>query len=210
MKFGVGVPTVGVRPLRGYWEHNTHPTTVHIQHDEERRGPGWARNQALAALYDAGCDIICLFDDDTRPARTGWQDHLLASPGWDHLVLHNPAFPLERTTAEGLAITQYGIGAFYALTRQAVETVGYFSAAFRGYGFEDVHYRHRLARAHGGNTTLLDLARWVESDDLNKPAGFDQWANMTQPEKDAHIARNAPVYRAELANPRLYRDRNGK
>lgn len=40
--------------------------------------------------------------------------------------------------------------------------------------------------------------------------GFDQWANMTQPEKGAHIARNAPVYRAELANPRLYRDRNGK
>ena len=209
MRFGVGVPTVGARPLTGYWEHSTHPTTVHIQHDEERRGPGWARNQALAALYDAGCDIICLFDDDARPIRPGWQDHILASPGWDHLVLHNPAFPLE-TTAEGLAITQFGIGAFYALTRQAVETVGYFSAAFRGYGFEDAHYRHRLAEAHGGNTTLLDLARWVESDDLNKPAGFDQFANMTQPEKDAHIARNAPVYRAELDNPRLYRDRNGK
>lgn len=209
MRFGVGVPTVGARPLHGYWEHNTHPTLVHVQHDEDRRGPGWARNQAIATLYDAGCDIVCLFDDDTRPARTGWQDHILAHPGWDHLVLHNPAFPLERTV-EGLAITQFGIGAFYALTRQAVETVGYFSAAFTGYGFEDVHYRHRLARAHGGNITLLDLARWVESDDLNKPAGFDQWANMTQPEKDAHIARNAPVYRAELANPRLYRDRNGK
>lgn len=209
MRFGIGVPTVGARPLHGYWEHNTHPTIVHVQHDEDRRGPGWARNQAIATLYDAGCDIVCLFDDDTRPTRTGWQDHLLAHPGWEHLLLHNPAFPLERT-AEGLAITQFGIGAFYALTRQAVETVGYFSAAFTGYGFEDVHYRHRLAKAHGGNLTLTDLTDWMESDDLNKPDGFDQWANMTQPEKDADIARNIPVYRAEMADPRLYRDRNGK
>ena len=209
MRFGIGVPTLGARPLTGYWEHNTHPTLVHVTYDHDRRGPGWARNQALAHLYDAGCDIICLFDDDARPTRPGWQDYLLANPGWDHLVLHNPAFPLERTT-EDLAITQFGIGAFYALTRQAVETVGYFSAAFRGYGFEDVHYRHRLARAHGGNVTLTRLAEWVESDDLNKPATFNQFANMPQSEKDAHIARNAPIYRAELADPRLYRDRDGR
>ena len=208
MRFGVGVPTVGVRPLRGYWEHNTHPTIVHVTYDHDRRGPGWARNQALAHLYDAGCDIICLFDDDTRPTRPGWQDHILANPGWDHLVLHNPAFPLDK--GDGLPVTRFGIGAFYALTRQAVETVGHFSAAFTGYGFEDVHYRHRLSVAYGGNTTLPDLAEWVESDDLNKPAGFDQWANMTQAEKDAHIARTAPIYRAELADPRLYRDRDGR
>lgn len=210
MKIGIGVPTLGRRPLRGYWEFCTHPTLVAVQVDLDRRGPGWARNQLIAALYDAGCDLIVLMDDDCYPTRSGWQDHLL-----DHEAtgMHNP---LDTPVAtDGDFLISHGLGCFLAITRRTVDTVGYFAAEFAGYGFEDVNYRQRIIRSGitgyaGGLPCPSRLAEFVRSEDVEKPAGFDEYANLTRAEKDDAIARNLPAFLADSRSPRIYRDRSGR
>lgn len=199
MKVGIGVPTVGRRPISdGYTRHATRPTLLHIQQDPDRRGPAWARNQSIASLYDAGCDLIVLMDDDCYPVASGWQDYLIDAMAGDRL---QAAFLPGRDGAP--------VGCFVALTRRAIETVGYYSAAFIGYGFEDAHYQHRIARSGIGWGALPGLAEFILSEDVVKPDGIDEYANLTRAEKDREIARNLPVYEREMANPSIYRNREG-
>ncbi len=204
MKVGIGVPTVGCRVINGgYLGHTTRPTLLHIQFDEHRRGVAWARNQCIAVLWDAGCDLIVLMDDDCYPIADGWQDYLI--DGMAALGLHAVNMDDPRT---GLPV-----GCFLALTRHAVDELGYFSAAFRGYGFEDAHYLHRILRSRingaAGNATLERLHEFVLSEDVAKPPTATEYANMTRAEKDEAIAQNLPIFHREMADPRNYRNREG-
>ena len=204
MKVGIGVPTVGRRTISdGYLGHATRPTRLHVQFDADRLGPGWARNQCIGHLYDAGCDLIVLMDDDCYPVADGWQDYLLDGMAARGLHVVNMDDPR----------TGLPVGCFLALTRHAVDTLGCFSAAFRGYGFEDVHYLHRIVRSGvngtAGNATLERLHEFVLSEDVMKPASATEYANMTRAEKDEAIARNLPIFEREMADPRNYRNREG-
>ena len=218
MMFGIGVPTVGRRAISdGYFGYATWPTLLHVQHDDGRRGPGWTRNRCMATLYDAGCDLIALMDDDCYPIRSGWQDYLVeqvVKHGVHVVMLDNTHAPDRlRVERDELVVTSAAVGCFTALTRHAVDTIGYYSAAFDGYGFEDVHYQARVARSliNGTNKhiSLKRLADYINSEDLDKPEIPTEYANMSRAEKDAAIARNEPVYRSEMRDPRNYRNREG-
>lgn len=218
MKVGIGVPTVGRRAISaGYLRHATRPTLMQVQLDNDRRGPGWARNQCIAKLYDAGCDLIVLMDDDCYPIRSGWQDYLAAGVAeyGVHVVTLENTHHLERQRVVNgeLLVTTSTVGCFTALTRHAVDVIGYYSAAFSGYGFEDVHFQRRVARSgiNGTNwqVSLVHLSDYIRSEDLVKPDIPTEYANMTRAEKDTSIARNLPIFNREISDPRNYRNREG-
>lgn len=218
MRVGVGVITIGRRELSsGYRDHATHDTVVHIQMDEDRKGVAWARNQCIAALWDSGCDLIVLMDDDCYPIADGWQDYLIdgmRAHGLHVVFLENRPYRVDATASGELLLTDAPVGCFTAMTRHAVETIGYFSEAFVGYGYEDAHYRNRVVRSGINGTTsafasLVRLHEFILSEDVVKPAGFDQFANMSPSEKGRDIDRNWPVYLSEMKNPDNYRNREG-
>ena len=218
MKVGIGVPTVGCRVINGgYLGHTTRPTLLHIQFDEHRRGVAWARNQCIAVLWDAGCDLIVLMDDDCYPIADGWQDYLIdgmQTHGLHVVLMENTPGRGHATTVGELLLTDAPVGCFTAMTRHAVETIGYYSQAFIGYGFEDAHYRNRVVRSgiNGTTSAFVSLARlheFVMSEDVVKPPGAIEYANMSRAEKDADITRNLPTFNRQMKDPRNYRNREG-
>lgn len=70
-KIGVGVITVGKRPLKDYLVTDPNATFV-VQYDRERKGVAYARNELMKKFYDEGYDYWFIFDDDCYPVVPGW------------------------------------------------------------------------------------------------------------------------------------------
>lgn len=70
-KIGVGVITVGKRPLKDYLVTDPNATFV-VQYDRERKGVAYARNELMKKFYDEGYDYWFIFDDDCYPVVQGW------------------------------------------------------------------------------------------------------------------------------------------
>lgn len=129
-------------------------------------GIAWNKNRALFLLADVlACDVVILLEDDTRPARLGWETpwmQLTARIGhvnvaMDHLRDHflygsgTPADPI------GSSVITAQCTAF---SREALRWGGYFDPRFRGFGHEHVEHSIRLSRlGYGGGEEQIDGER---------------------------------------------------
>lgn len=207
MKVGVGVITMGVRPIHDYkLAHDTH---LFVYTDVERKGPAHARNQALKHLLDEGCDIFFLFDDDCYPRATGWEACFIDQ----HLVTGIHFFGLPDTLnagvngCEGEVIYWNGVlGCFGMFTRALLDAIGFYNTAYERYGHEDTAYTFRALRSGlAGNgigfPSPIRALGYIHSEDVY---GETLIQNLTPEEKGAYIQINQPIFDAEVNGDQLY------
>lgn len=204
-RFGVGVITVGRRPIRDYLLPDD--CTFVVQYDRERRGVAWARNQVLRYLED--CEHIFLFDDDCWPVMRGWAEYWAGE--CEAAGVRYSALPEAFKTGvnnfidwRGSEVVKWdgGIGAAVYQHRSALDVIGGYNEALRGYGFEDAGRADRAYRAiltgPTRNACPLRCLAYIHSADV---MGENPTPSYTVEEKEAHIAANREAYLAELAGP---------
>lgn len=203
-RYGVGVITVGRRPIRDYLLPDD--CTFVVVEDTERRGVAWARNQCLRQLDH--CEHIFLFDDDCWPVMRGWAEYW--SGQCEAASVTYSALPeaFKTTVADYLLHAREvvgwdgGIGAAIYQHRSALDVIGGYNETLQGYGLEDAGRADRAYRAGltgpTRNAAPLRLLAYIHSADV---MGENPAPSYTVEEKEAHIRTNHPIYLAELDGP---------
>lgn len=208
LKIGVGVITVGSRPLQNYF---TDPTTMFkVYTDTEHKGASHARNELMKHFYDSGCDYWFIFDDDCYPTRQGWEKYftdIAEKEDWDFFGM--PEFfkddILSPASCE-VSIFNRGLTQFAMYSRKLVETAGYFRKFTHRYGFEDTEYIHRVLKLqekgvlnHGalGLPCPIRVMAYIHPDDVfgNNPSPY---INVSSDDKQAGIEINVEEYRKSI------------
>lgn len=203
-KFGVGVITVGKRPIKDYLLPDDCEFVVVT--DTDRRGPAWARNQCLQQLDH--CEHIFLFDDDCWPVMRGWAEYW--SESCEGSDLGYSAMP-ESFKSDLMAIVDHqtelaywsgGIGAATYHHRNILSIIGGYNEKLQAYGFEDAgrlarHNRH-IDEPQTANFAPVRLLAYIHSADVY---GENPEPSYTVEEKEAHIAANREEYLRELDGP---------
>lgn len=202
MRLGVGIATTPAR--RGIsWNGIVTPDVVqHICCDEKYEGVAYTRNTLIETLMAHDCDYIAICDDDLMYHTPEWLTlTTMAMSGFDLPFVCLPEIMKgKRTDIEpGLEKWDGYIGAFYILSRRAINEVGYFSTKFKGYGFEDAHYKHRLHKQYGEVGIPSILPYLVSSMDV---LGLNPTPSRT--DKEEQIKKNHPIYLSEIENGIIY------
>jgi hypothetical protein len=210
MKTGIAVCTTPAREIdEGLHRFCAPETILYVHNDVERMGPARARNRCIRNLYMAGCDFLFLLDDDVRLLFGGFEAYFIehaTRAGLDALGLPE-SFKSRPLSIDGEVVYWDAcIGAFHFCTRRFVETVGYFNAAYSGYGWEDAAYKARakrsgLAGAAPGFPSLLRAPSFFFSEDVY---GRNPVPNYTPAEKREGIERNGPVAAEEYEGGRIF------
>lgn len=179
--------------------------------DTERRGPAWARNQALKTLMDEECEYLFLFDDDCYPIMDGWAHYFVRQSmlsGVEFLGLPE-AFKstLIHKGKQEVAYWSNIIGCFNFQTRRFMETVGYYNSEYKGYGYEDSARNHRAMRSglvgsnNGFYPSLLRAPSYIFSEDVY---ARNPTPNLSLEEKQEGIKRNLSICVRENASRQIY------
>lgn len=209
-KVGIGVITVQKRALHpNLLNLISMPTHFYVYTDHERRGPAYGRNECIKNLYDAGCEYIFLFDDDTYPQLAGWQDYMVSC----HETSGYHAFSYPDKTVATLYKSEdlidfwvHNTGCFKSLTRKMIDTIGYFNPDYHTYGHEDIAYLYR-ARASGlsgdgyGDASPKLVHEYIFSEDV---LGIPTVQNMTVEEKTQSIEANRATFAKEVTSGILH------
>lgn len=209
-KVGIGVITVQKRELHpNLLNLISRPTQFYVYTDYERRGPAYGRNECIKNLYEAGCDFIFLFDDDTYPQLENWQEYLIGcheQSGYHCFSYPDKTVAKLHSSEDLIDFWTYNTGCFKSITRELVDTIGYFNPAYKTYGHEDIAYLYR-ARASGlSGTGAADASpklihEYIFSEDV---LGSPTIHNMTVEEKTAAIEANRPFFSQEVSSGILY------
>lgn len=214
-KIGVGVITLQNRWIKSeILNLVTHPTMFYIHTDYEKNGPGYGRNECIKNLYDAGCDHIFLFDDDTYPVIKGWQDYFIE---WaERTDINSFSYPnrslykLPVHIEDDVEYWHWCTTPFQYVSRKMVEIVGYYNLSYNRYGYEDLAYLYR-ARESGicgsgvGDATPSLVDTYIRSMDiLGGDEEFSIEANMTLEKKAEYAESNHSTFREEVTNGKLY------
>lgn len=210
-KFGIGIITTQDRKLSSeYINLIDQSTTICVEVDYNRTGVSKSRNRLIKKLYEAGCQYIVLFDDDCFPIQKGWQTYLEKThlDSGSHVLIMPKDEYLSCGIENGVELVDWGIGAFTFMTRHAVETIGYFNAAYDTYGYEDVGYLYRARRAGITSSTSHDSApvrvnQYLYSIDCD-PVRQPDNATMASEKKQEYIRVNEPIFQAEISGPENY------
>lgn len=175
-----------------------------VYEDTELKGVAWNRNRALKELYDKGYEYIAICDDDLIYLHEDWMGRTCYEMSQIYKLKYT-CLPhvLEGFRDDESDATQFTpfedwdayIGALYILHRSVLEEVGYFSPKFKGYGFEDVHYKHRLQKQYGYCVNPKILPYMVASMDV---LGHNPTPSRT--DKEEQIRINEPIFKEEVEN----------
>lgn len=175
-----------------------------VYEDTDFKGVAWNRNRAMKDLYDKGYDYIAICDDDLIYLHEDWMVKscgILCNPYLGIKVACLPDTMLgERTeTLPYFETWDKYIGALYIMHRSVIDEVGFFSPAFKGYGFEDVHYKYRLSKLYTGVSNPKILPYMVASMDV---LGHNPTPSRT--DKEEQIRINEPIFKEEIENGQIY------
>lgn len=213
MKIGIGVTTMGKRPIKkAAYASGLRPGTddvLLIEVDTNRNGPAMAKNDTMWKLYNMGCTHMFLFDDDCYPRMGGWADYIITHARRNHLEYVGLPESFKSNFvkhADGeLTFWDGMLGCFLFQTRSMMETVGYYNTAYRRYGFEDSGRNDRMRRAmgypFGQQPSLLRIPSYIHSEDVY---GEDPTPNLTSEEKQKYININRPEWLREVQSDQLY------
>lgn len=213
MKIGVGVVTAYygsewkgddiIMNSDNFWKfsHNSDQTTIAKD-----------KNKLIKQLYEAGCEHIFIFEQDTIPIKKGWEQFFIDGSnrtGVKHFVLCSKAYhDYVGYMGEDISMWHTGTGCMMYMHRSVIDKVGYINPKYGKYGYEHAGYSLRICRA--GFTpywycTLNGWEEWVHAWDLVQTDKYIKKVNvMTQEEKDASIADNWPIFVEEHDSERIY------
>jgi glycosyltransferase involved in cell wall biosynthesis len=126
-------------------------------------GIAWNKNRALFLLsHMLGCETVILLEDDTRPAKAGWEaEWIQAAQRWGHVNYAAHWMPKQEASGAGTladpVCSDMVTAQCSAYSRAALTFGGYFDPRFRGYGHEHVEHSRRLVRVgYGGTDERID------------------------------------------------------
>ena len=162
-------------------------------------GIAWNKNRALFLLTEMlCCDIAILLEDDTQPAKPGWEAEWIAGARrWGHVNYAGPWMTNDFIGGKGTAaepVQSRNVTAqCSAFTRESLLYGGFYDSRFRGYGHEHVEHTRRLIRVGYGGTD-----HWVDGNERvvyhlidGHVAVVDtpSFHNAEEVERNLHIAR---------------------
>ncbi|WP_407522632.1 glycosyltransferase family 2 protein [Methylobacterium oryzisoli] len=216
-RLGIGITTYNraeslARTLESVARHTAAPHALFVADDGSRdatadllrrlrvphvsasnRGVAWNKNRVLFHLHEvARCDVAVLLEDDTAPARDGWEAPWIeAARRWGHANFAGDwfadRFVSGTGTPEDPVLSPDISGQCVSFSRAALRAVGYMDTRFGRYGYEHCDHSERmLAAGFGGRAAEPPLFYLLRSD-----LAVD--ASATGDYRD-EIDRNALVY----------------
>ena len=126
-------------------------------------GIAWNKNRVLFLLAELRrCEVVILLEDDTQPARSGWEDEWIdAARRWGHVnyagAWMRDQFMAGAGTAADPVLSKVVTAQCSAYTSEALLYGGYYDSRFKGYGHEHVEHTRRLIRVgFGGTDEFMD------------------------------------------------------
>lgn len=214
MKIGIGITTAGVRDIRAdaflsdpMFKSDRDVFCVYTDYDKQ--GVAHAKNGTMQQLYTAGCTHMFLFDDDCYPMMPGWIGYVIENARKHNLqyigLPESFKSRLVRHVEDEMTLWDGMLGCFLFQTREAMEKVGYYNAAYHRYGYEDAGRAERLRRAFGYRVgqqpSLLRLPSYIYSEDVY---ARNPTPNMSHAEKMACIEKNRNEWTREVNSEQLY------
>jgi glycosyltransferase involved in cell wall biosynthesis len=162
-------------------------------------GIAWNKNRALFLLsHMLGCETVILLEDDTRPARDGWEaEWIEAAQRWGHVNYAADWMPQPFLSGAGTAADPFRsdmvTAQCSAYSRAALTFGGYFDPRFRGYGHEHVEHTRRLVRVgYGGTDQRIDgkeeVRYYLIKGDLTVISS-QSYHNSVEEERNLQLAR---------------------
>lgn len=146
---GIGVTTTPNREkhiqywLKQFEKYKPKGYHLHIHCDENYRGVAYSKNQNLKSLKD--CDYVFLFDDDCYLIAPNFFEYCINS-NEHHLLYLQPKHGILAQNKEIQYFQNCG-GVFMFMTKEVIETIGYFNPEYKQYGFEHAGYSNRIYKA---------------------------------------------------------------
>lgn len=196
---------MGVREIKDY--KLSEGTDFFVYIDKDKKGPSHARNEVLKHFSDY--DIVFLWDDDTYPTMTGWEEYFISQASLnnvDYMCLPEPFSADIYLTDNEMLLWNSALGCFSFQTKRALEIIGGYNTEYDRYGYEDAARSVRARRA--GLTGHSDLFSfpvkglcYVYSEDVYHK---NPTANISKEDKEAYIAKNHSIYAKEITSDILY------
>lgn len=172
---------------------------------ESNKGISSAKNAGIKHLYDLGCDVMFIMDDDIKLVKGFGEFYLNAikKTGIHHFCYRVPELNkhiIEKYTKNGIDIvkTLHVNGAFFTITREIVNKVGYFKLLPYRYGHEHTEYTGRIIKLTNYCSGYLDVAG---SDKFVNYIGLDDRSDNFPAINDERIKNNA---KAAFGGERTY------
>lgn len=159
------------------------------------KGISSAKNAGIKHLYDAGCNLMFIMDDDIRLLKgfDSFYANSIQKSGIHHFCYKVPELNkhiTKREVVNGIKTvrTLQVNGAFFTLTRKIIDAVGYFKILPYRYGHEHTEYTGRIVKMTKFCPGYVDVE---ESDKFIKYIGLDDRSDNFPGIGDARIKENA-------------------
>lgn len=129
------------------------PAGVKLLRHEPAKGIAGAKNACIAALIDAGCDHLFLFDDDCWPISDGWWKPYIESPE-SHLMM---LWEYEFFRTDVLVAHSRPKGCMLYAERRVIERIGGMDLAFGRWGCEHMQWSDRIFNAGLTSSRYMDV-----------------------------------------------------
>lgn len=181
----------------------TKAANLYVHNDINYRGVAYSKNMCLYHLKNNS--YIFLFDDDCFPIWYEWTDYVIDcfdNTGENHFLFLNDKQHQPMNVNNHIGINTYKEcgGVFMALTKEALNKVGYMDSEYSGWGFEHAGWSNRVHR-HG-----LNSAPYLMPEDLNKYLfAYDYKkkieSSVSDIQKRSNYEHNLKVFQRELTEP---------
>jgi glycosyltransferase involved in cell wall biosynthesis len=162
---------------------------------DSNKGISSAKNAGIKHLYDAGCNVMFVMDDDIQLIKgfDSFYINAITKSGIHHFCYKVPELNkhiTERLTINGIKLTKtlQVNGAFFTVTKRIVDAVGYFKILPYRYGHEHTEYTGRIIKMTNLCPGYIDVDN---SNDLVKYIGLDHRSDNFPGIGDARIKENA-------------------
>lgn len=176
-----------------YRKHVPHiPLYIHI--DSEYKGIVYSKNKCLAALYNSGCEHLFLFDDDML---INTPDFIMAycESGLNHACWnYNRKFTgyyVRKDKTYRMFDTPNGCMLY--ITRTALEIVGGWDPAFKGYGYEHPNWSDRIFNSGLTPARYVDISGSEHMFSMQKIR-----SSVSSKIRSQSIPRNAALYKEKF------------
>jgi GT2 family glycosyltransferase len=212
MNVGIGITTTPnrehlLKECLSNLKRNTKVANLYVHNDKTFRGVAYSKNMCLYNLMNNS--YIFLFDDDCYPIHNDWLDYVIDCfdyTGENHFLYLNESHqPLETQKHVGIRTFKECGGVFMALTKTALNTIGYMDKEYSGWGFEHAGYSNRIHKSGLTSTPYMmpdKLPEYLFAHDYSRKKIE---SSVTDFQKQSNYHHNFKVFQRELTEHNYFK-----